>query len=233
MLKKSLSWLTGEFTGWEKWEYCWTVFCVLAITSLGIIMQDTFIGILSAVTGTLYAIFAGKGRLLCYFFGIINTLAYSFISWHAALYGEVMLNLLWYFPMMFAGIFFWRKNLASPHEIQKKNLTNKERLIALILTASGVVLYAVLLEKMQDSHPVLDSLTTILSVTAMVMTVKRCIEQWLLWTTVNLISIYMWLLIFLDKGESICSLLMWCIALANGIIFFFQWRKEIRKCHTA
>ena len=232
-MKKFLSWLGGEFSSWAKWEYIWTVFCTIAITALGIYMQDTVIGILSAVTGTLYAIFAGKGRILCYFFGVINTLAYSYISYKAALYGEVMLNLLWYFPMMFAGVFFWRKNLASPHEIKKRSLTHKERVIALILTALGVILYAFILAKMKDSHPILDSLTTILSVTAMVMTVKRCLEQWILWTAVNLISIYMWLMVYLEKGESGASLIMWCIALANGIIFFVQWYKEVKKCPSA
>jgi nicotinamide mononucleotide transporter len=74
---------------------------------------------------------------------------------------------------------------------------------------------------------VLDSTTTILSVTAMILTVKRCIEQWVIWTIVNIISIIMWLKVYLENGNSAASLLMWCIALANGIIFFITWSREL------
>jgi nicotinamide mononucleotide transporter len=75
--------------------------------------------------------------------------------------------------------------------------------------------------------PVLDSATTVLSVTAMILTVKRCIEQWVLWTIVNILAIVMWLQVYLENGNSAASLLMWCMALANGIIFFLTWRREL------
>ena len=79
--------------------------------------------------------------------------------------------------------------------------------------------------------PGLDSLTTVLSIAAMVMTVKRCVEQWILWIIVNACSVIMWLNVFLQEGGVIATLLMWCIALANGIIFYIQWTKEDKKAN--
>ena len=61
----------------------------------------------------------------------------------------------------------------------------------------------------------------------MILTVKRCIEQWVLWTIVNILAIVMWLQVYLENGNSAASLLMWCMALANGIIFFITWRREL------
>ena len=71
----------------------------------------------AAVTGVLYSLWAGKGKLSCYFFGIFNSAAYGWISFKAGLYGEVALNWGWYFPMMFAGLFFWKRNLKK--EVQE------------------------------------------------------------------------------------------------------------------
>ena len=95
-------------------------------------------------------------------------------------------------------------------------------------SAVGIIVYAALLKFIGGRTPGLDSLTTVLSVAAMIMTVKRCAEQWFLWTVVNVASIIMWLKIFMAEGGAIASLLMWCIALANGIIFYFQWAKEVK-----
>ena len=41
-------------------------------------------GIAAAVTGVLYSLWAGKGKLSCYFFGIFNSFAYGLISYQGA-----------------------------------------------------------------------------------------------------------------------------------------------------
>lgn len=225
MLKR----IKQEFTGWKMWEWAWLIFSCSVITGVSLYLNDTWLGVTSAVTGTLYALFAGKGKISCYFFGIINSLLYGWISYTQTLYGEVMLNWGWYFPMMFAGIFFWRKNLKEDKVIRKTRLTNKGRILMVLLSLLGIVIYAVVLACLGDQHPVLDSITTVLSVTAMIMTVKRCIEQWVLWTIVNVVSIYMWFLVYQAGGTAAASLLMWVVALSNGIIFYLQWDMEAKE----
>lgn len=78
------------------------------------------------------------------------------------------------------------------------------------------------------TQPVIDSLTTVLSIAAMILTVKRCSDQWLMWIIVNTASIWMWYKAYLAGEGSIAVLLMWIIALANGIIFYIQWNREIK-----
>ncbi|MDD3886381.1 MAG: nicotinamide riboside transporter PnuC [Victivallaceae bacterium] len=223
-------WLKNEMSGWRVWELGWLAFCCISIIALSLLMGDNGVGITAAVTGTLYALFAGKGKIGCYFFGIINTVTYGLISFKATLYGEVMLNWGWYLPMMFVGVICWRRHLDQRQIINKTALSGRGRLIAALLSLIGIAVYANVLARLGDTSPWLDSLTTVLSVTAMVLTVKRCIEQWLLWTVVNAASIYMWYLLYRTGSGSVAGLLMWCIALANGIIFFVQWSKEERSC---
>lgn len=228
-LKKAHTFCKGEFIiSWTLFDHIWLAFCTVSIILISIALKDSLMGIIAAVTAVFYTIFAGKGKISCYLFGIINTVLYGYISYKAKLYGEVMLNWGWYLPMMFAGMFFWKRNMnKSTETVYKSCLTAKERLLATLFTLAGIAVYAAILHKMGDRSPVLDSTTTILSVTAMILTVKRCIEQWIIWTLVNILSIWMWLLIYLKEGSSVAILLMWVMALANGIIFFIQWKNDL------
>ena len=219
--------ITGELTGWKKPEIIWLVFCCLSVIALSKIMGDDLTGVVSALTGVLYTVIAGKGKVSCYLFGIINTILYGWISFKLRLYGEVMLNWGWYLPMMFAGFVSWNRTTGEKRIVRKTVLSLRGRVIACASSLAGIAAYAVVLHFLNGRAPVLDSITTVLSVTAMVLTVKRCIEQWLIWTIVNIISIIMWLKVYLESGNSAASLLMWCIALANGIIFFITWSREL------
>ena len=218
-----------EFTGWKVWEWAWMIFSCAVIAGVSLYLKDNWLGILSAVTGTLYALFAGKGKISCYFFGIINSALYGWISYTQTLYGEVMLNWGYYFPMMFVGLFFWRKHLDENKEIYKEKLGLWGRILLVVLSLLAVIIYEWVLYHMGDKQSLLDSTTTVLSVSAMVMTVKRCIEQWILWIIVNFISIYMWYQVYLAGGPG-ASLLMWIVALCNSFIFLYQWTKEVKPC---
>lgn len=221
--------IQNELSGWKKAELIWMAFCSLAILGLSLNMQDTPLGIIAALTGTWYTLWAGKGKISCYFFGIINSICYGLISYQYRFFGEVMLNLGYYLPMMFVGIFCWKNHLSDHGVIKKTSLSLKGKAVLLLSTLMAIILYGLLLKCLNGRTPYLDSLTTILSIAAMIMTVKRCSEQWLLWIIVNTASIIMWLNVFLQNGSAISSLLMWIISLANGFIFYFQWAKEVKK----
>ena len=223
-------WITGELTGWKKTEVCWLFFCLTVTGVIASMLEDTAVGFTAAFTGILYTLLAGKGKISCYIFGTVNVLAYGWISLEQRLYGEVMLNWGWYLPMMFTGWFCWKKHLGQEQTIRKTALPPKARLLYAILTLTGIAVYAVILRKMNDSQPWIDSATTVLSVTAMILTVKRCADQWLIWTIVNALSIWMWIRAWQLTGGSGAVLAMWILALANGIIFYIQWNRDIKKC---
>ena len=67
---------------------------------------------------------------------------------------------------------------------------------------------------------------------AMILTVKRCMEQWVLWTLVNIASIYMWYRVYLTGEGSVAVVMMWILSLINGIMFYILWQKEVQKCPT-
>ena len=216
----------GEFKGWHWGEVAWLCFSIALCVACSIIAKDAPIALIAAVTGTMYTMLAGKGKLSCYLFGVVNVLTYSYISFESKLYGEVILNLAWYFPMMFVGAFYWRKHLAENQTIKKERLNWKERFIAFSALLIGMILFAkFVLIPMGDVQPVIDSFTTVAQVVAMALTVRRCIEQWILWCIINGVSIYMWCKAAMVSGPDV-MIVMWSLWFINSIIFLVQWAKS-------
>ena len=66
-MEKIKRFIAGEFTGWHIWEVLWLIFCCISVIVLSQIMGDNIIGIISALTGVLYTVIAGKGKTaLCF-----------------------------------------------------------------------------------------------------------------------------------------------------------------------
>jgi nicotinamide mononucleotide transporter len=234
MLKKIILFFCGEFQNWRMSETLYLLACTSAICGISLYLGDTALGIASAVTGTLYTLLAGKGKISCYFFGIFNSASYGYIAFEQKLYGDTLLNWCWYLPMMFVGIFFWRKRMNDDQCVIKNKLDLRSRVIWAAACAAAILIFAAALHFSGGSQPLIDASTTVLSVAAMILTVKRCMEQWLLWILVNGISVGMWLKVYLTGGNSIATLLWWLIMLITGVIFYIKWYQDVNKVeHSA
>ena len=219
-----------ELMGWKKLEVLWLVVACLTIIGLSIYWQDTLMGIISAVTGVACVILTGKGKLSAYIFGLVNCVLYAIISYQAKLYGETMLNAFYYVPMQFVGFYIWAKNMnLENHEVKKIHMTNKVRLIWLVIMVVGTYLYGLILKLLGDAMPFVDSFTTISSVIAMIISVKMYAEQWWIWILVDIFSVYMWYSNFLAGADNLATLLMWIVYLGNAVIMCIKWEKEANK----
>jgi len=140
-----------------------------------------------------------------------------------------LLYIGYYFPMEIAGLFLWSKNLnSSKNEVQKASLSPRSRKILAAAAFVAVVLFAIILKIAHCKYPILDSLTTILSICGLYLTVRRCLEQWIVWTLVNFLSIIVWAKIFISGEKTFATLLMWCVYFMLGIYFYFRWKKELK-----
>ena len=223
--------LRGELRNWRVAELGFMGFSLAAILVITWMTGgDSIVGIFSAGTGIMYTLLAGKGKRSCYLFGIVNSFLYGLISMQNRIYGDMLLNWLYYLPMQFVGIWLWKKNYNEEKgEVSKKVLKLSERIIFLLLVLLAWGIAALLLERFDARVPWLDSATTVLSVAAMFLTVLRRFEQWICWTLVNGISIYIWYKVYETSGNSLATLLMWIIFLICGLVFGWQWYKSAAK----
>ena len=136
---------------------------------------------------------------------------------------------LYYFAMMFPGIVCWRRNRSTDAQtagIVRTRLTGRERLAwAAAIALAAVALWAVL-RAVGGNRPLCDAFTNILSVAAMALTVKRCIEQWVMWIAVDAVEVFMWW----HTGEtSMAILAMWALFLSDGVYLFWLWADDLRR----
>lgn len=219
-----------ELSGWKKLEIAWIVIATIVMLGLSIYLKDTVIGIVSALTGIWCVILTGKGKISSYIFGMVNTLLYAYIAYGVQYYGEVMLNLLYYVPTNVLGFILWKTNMNQENaEVVKKRMSVKTQVLVALGTALGVFLYGLVLKKLGGNMPFVDSMSTVLSVVAQILCVKRYMEQWIIWIVVDVVTIIMWAVVFAQGGESIATLVMWSVYLINAIIMFVKWFKETKK----
>lgn len=217
-----------EVSGWKTHELFILVFAFLLITYNAIILHDSVIAVCSAFLGISYTIIAGKGKISCYFFGLAGSACYIYLSLMSHLWGNALLYLAYYIPMQINGIFTWKKHLNDDAEIKKTKLTNHERIKFLIIGIFGCIITAGILYFMNDKNPLIDGITTFLSILGMYCTVKRLLEQWIIWIIVNGLSFLMWLGIILNGTKAYSTLVMWGVYFILAIYFYTVWTKDIR-----
>ena len=221
--------IKNELSGWKKIEVFWLVLACSVITGLSVYWGDTLMGIISSTTGVACVVCTGKGKLSAYVFGLINSVLYAIIAYKSHLYGETMLNALYYVPMQFVGFYVWGKNINSEtHEVSKRHMKNKGRLILLLSIIAVTYVYGLVLNYIGDAMPFVDSFTTVSSVVAMIVSVKMFAEQWWIWVAVDIFSVYMWWCDFRSCSDNMATLLMWIVYLGNAIIMLIKWEREAK-----
>ena len=221
-----------ELCGWGKYERIIFPLEILLIIILSIIINDDKIALVSAVCGISYTILAGKGKISCYFFGLCGTLCYAYISFKNQLLGNLALYMCYYLPVQIFGIFKWKQHLKrESQEIEKTCLKNKERIAYFLMAAFFTVIVYLILLKYNDKEPILDAITTTFSIFGLILTVKRCVEQWYVWFVVNGLSVIMWVEAYLNGSNCFATVIMWLTYLVLSVYFLKSWQKDIdTKC---
>lgn len=222
--------LVRELSGWSAGELSWMAFSLASVTGLSLHWGDSATGIIAALTGMMYTLLAGKGKISCYAFGLVNTPLYAYTAWRCGYYGDAALN-IYYFAMMFAGIASWRRyrHEDAKRGVVKTRLSARGRtILAAALLSCTAALWAILLAA-GGSRPFCDALTNTLSVAAMVLTVRRAVEQWTMWIAVDAIEVFMWWKVWAESGNSVSLLSMWMLFLANGIWLRHKWLADMHE----
>lgn len=216
---------------WNIFEKLWLLIFTAINIYLFIVWQDSWIGLTASLTGMLTVVLTAKAKISSFYWGLINILTYSYVAFQSKYYGDVMLNMLYFLPMAFVGIYYWKKNLKSEKkgEVKVRSLLWKERIKWFGLSVVALLIYGVILMLIKGTLPFIDSATTVFSIIATIMLNKRLTEQWFYWIAVDVLSIIMWAYIFITSGGDVSILVMWSAFLVNAVYGYYNWRKLERK----
>lgn len=203
---------------------------ILLTIAISIYMNDSKIALISAICGMSYTILAGKGKVSCYFIGMIGTVCYCYLSYKNGFWGNLLLYALYYFPMEIIGIFKWLKHLKKDkQEIIKTKLSKKEKIIYLTLAIIFSIIVSFILKYTGGKTPIIDSITTVFSIIGQLLMVKRCIEQWYVWFIVNLLSLIMWIIAYMNGSNCLATVIMWGVYWILTFYFYYTWTKELKE----
>ncbi len=215
--------------GWNRFEIIWlSVFSTLAIT-LSIAWKDSIFGLSVFITGVLCVVLAAKGSIWTYYFGMYNSIAYAWLSFNNGLYGETMLNGLFYVPMNVVGWLAWRRKMGENAVIMRKmNLTGLAT--AILLCAIGTLAYGYWLSTLPGQNtPYIDSFTNCASIIATIAMILRYREQWAFYFFINVMSVMMWTYRLTNGSSNAATMIvMWSAYLINSVYGYYVWNKGSR-----
>ena len=195
-----------------------------------------WIGLVSSISNVVCVIMCAKKSVTNYYWGTLGVIAYAIVSFAYANTGEWMLNAFYFLPLQFIGIAAWNKSIGQKTlevsgEVVAKRMNTKQASIVYSLTAIATFVYAwiISLEPVQlflygYATPrdfmsfVVAASSTMLSVVAMILMVKRYQEQWVLWIVVDVLSVIIWIITF-----NPLMIVQWSAFLINAIYGYVKW----------
>lgn len=215
-----------KLNNWNMFEVIWLSIITILIFILSIFWKSSLLGITVYVTGVICVVLAAKGNIWNYSFGIYNSIAYAWLCYHNGLYGEVMLNILFFVPTGVIGWLMWRKKMHEHIVIMKKmKLPMVSGMI--IICAVATVIYGLWLSTLKGQNtPYLDALNVVVSIIATLAMMFRYREQWILYVCINIAETIMWIIRLMNgSSDAVTMLVMWIAYLVNSFYGLYVWYK--------
>jgi nicotinamide mononucleotide transporter len=170
------------------------------------------------------------GRRAGYIAGFYNSCAYAWVAYENGLYGEVALNLLFFLPTGIIGLVMWSKKMKKGLVLMR-GLSNQKKVYLLVSSTLIIIVLGKVLSSIQgQNEPYFDSATNVLSILATFLMMWRYKEQWILYMSLNIISIAMWLIRWYSGGfAGDLMVLMWGLYLINSFYGYWKWHKGSKR----
>lgn len=110
-------------------------------------------------------------------------------------------------------------------EVIHRNLDGWGKFLVAFIIACATYLLGNVLSLLGDKLPYIDAFTTVASIHGAYLMVTRRAEQWTIFIIINIVSIYMWLMRYMDTGANLGTLVMWIIWTINSIYGWFKWNR--------
>ena len=172
---------------------------------------------IAVILSLLYVYLAAHQNNLCWLAAVISVSLYIYICFNAKLYAETILQ-VFYFLMATYGFYSWKKNNS---QLQTSTWPIKKHLFIILLGTVLTFFLGFIFSNFTDAKmPLVDSFTTVFSVFATFMVVKKILSNWLYFIIIDIISAYLYFSRDLHL-TSLLFLLYTFIAIAG----FIKWNR--------
>ncbi|WP_260858067.1 nicotinamide riboside transporter PnuC [Bacillus sp. FJAT-22090] len=217
--------------GWNLFEIIWLVLFTSIAIGFTVISKDSLFGLTVFITGVLCVVLAAKGNLMSYVFGMYNTIGYTYLAYINGLFGEVMLNMLFFVPMNVIGFFMWKNNRQENGKLVMRQMNLRGLILVGVVSVLCCLLLGFGLSFIPGQNsPYIDATTTVLSVVATFLMVRRFKEQWTVYIMLNLFTVLLWTIRMQEgSGEGLLMIVMWSAYLVNAVYGYYIWNKGAKE----
>lgn len=168
----------------------------------------------------IYVLLAAKQNIWCWTFASISVILYIYICFTSQLFVETGLQAFYLF-MAGYGYSNWNKSKGKLEIIQWSTV---KHLILILFGAISTFLIGFYFATYTDAKmPIVDSFTTVFSIIATYMIVKKVLENWLYWIVIDIISIYL----YFSRDLHLTSLLFILYSIL-AVFGYFSWLKKMK-----
>lgn len=209
----------------------------------------SWIEAIGTVAGLLCIWLASLEKIVNYAFGLVNVTLFAIIFFQIQLYASLLLQLFFFIANIYGWYAWSRQSDSQQALLHIRWLPRHKALGWLAVSALAIALMSVWIDPVfafltrvavnamqglgmnvampdlqPDAFPFWDASMMVLSIVAMVLMTRKYVENWLLWTVVNVISV----VIFALQG-------VWAMALEYLILTFIalngsrMWMKSARE----
>jgi HTH-type transcriptional repressor of NAD biosynthesis genes len=158
----------------------------------------------AAFSGAVCVVLVARGKYSNYVWGIINCVTYGVFAMAYGYAGSAQLNIVFFLPMQFVGIYMWRRNLDTQLVARSRSLGLLTWCFAMVVTLLIAVAFYYEIPQFAKAltgtyyfaaMPTpwrLDAATNALNICAQILMLYRFWEQWLFWISVDVLQIVMY-----------------------------------------
>ena len=214
---------------WKKSELVWLLASITMILTSSLYDKTSILELFTGLVGVIYVIMIAKGYNSSNLVGIGYVSIYGIVAWQAKFYGDMLMNIV-LIPLYIIAFIQWKKH-TKDGVIEARSLTAMQTCEVGLAVLIAMILFNIVLVAMGGNYTWADSANSILTVTALILTIGRYSQQWICWLTNNIISTAMWVLAIyngiIDASISIAMLKI--IILANSIWGLVHWLNMSKK----
>lgn len=215
-VKRSALW-RELFEGWNRFEVVYISILLLLQVVAYVIAPDSIIGMISGLTGVLCLVYGMKGRKMTFVFGLVQTLAMTYIAWISQAYGSFLMGIIYVISQPI-GWFMWGNDEAI------RSFNTKQRRLIFVGAFGAWLIGWYVLSSLNGQLPYFDSINLVVSFIAQALYIFKYKENWNLWIVVNIANVLYWVILtvqFMNGQTEIGSLgaTLSQVALQSALLF--------------
>jgi nicotinamide mononucleotide transporter len=160
-------------------------------------------------------------------FGVANAVCFFLLFLQARLYGDMALQVL-FMAICLLGWYRWLFGGEGHSRLSVTRITTGGAVAYTVAGVVATVAFTPYLRSVGDASPLLDALTTVLSVEAQYLMTRKVIEHWLIWMAADVV--YIWL--YAERGLYLTSLL-YVVFFAMCVAGWRDWQRDIGQHQAA